>query len=57
MPIYTPKEIKSLLKPGLLKVLKGKSWFHIRTLGPWWQEEIASELDEGHKLRRKKGGI
>lgn len=53
MPVHTPKEIKSLLKPGLLKLLKGESWFHIRTLGPWWQEEIASELDEGHKRRRK----
>lgn len=46
MPVYVDGEIKQLFPPNLLKLLKGKSCFHIRKLSP----ELMADLDRALQL-------
>lgn len=57
MPVYTDTEMKSMFSSGLLKLLKGKSCFHIKTLNEALEKEIAEALEAGYLLYREKGWI
>ena len=57
MPVYSDPERKALFKPELLKLLKGKSCFHVRKL----DDEVIGQIDEavqaGHDLYRERGWV
>lgn len=53
MLIYTNPELKELLHPDLLKLLKGKSCFHFKKLDETMMEHIAQALDIGYKAYKK----
>ena len=57
MPVYTNPSIKKLIKPELLKCLKGKSCFYIKK----FDQEIFSQIKEalaiGHKEWSHRGWI
>jgi len=57
MPIYTDAELKDLLKPELLKLLKGKSCFHVRKLDSELEKQIEEVLEMGYQLYRRKDWI
>lgn len=53
MPIYIETEIKSLLHPSLLKLLKGKSCFHIKKLDAELLTYIDAALKVGHTFYKQ----
>ena len=58
MPIYTdPPAIRDLIEPELLKLLKGKSCFHVKQLDANLEDQIKDELENGFNLYKKKGWI
>ena len=57
MPIYTDVSLHDVFKPELLKLLKGKSCFHIRELTPEIEKQITEALEIGYKLYKKRGWI
>ena len=57
MPIYTDTKLQEVFKPELLKLLKGKSCFHIKELTPKLEKQITEALEVGYKLYQKRGWI
>ena len=57
MPIYTDTDLQDLFKPELLRLLKGKSCFHIRELDLKLKHQITEALEIGYKLYKKRGWI
>lgn len=57
MPTYTHEESKQLFHPDLLKLLKGKSCFHIKALTPPLQSHIEDALAKGYDLYKSHGWI
>ena len=57
MPIYVDKNLKELLDPELLKLLKGKSCFHIKKLDDKLEAQIEKALTIGFELYKEKGWI
>ena len=57
MPIYTDVSLKDVFKPELLKLLKGKSCFHVKKLDKELESQIAFALEKGYKLYKKRGWI
>lgn len=57
MPVYSDTGIKELIKPELLKTLKGKSCFHIKYLDDTLEKQIKDALDIGYKLYKKRGWV
>jgi hypothetical protein len=53
LPIYTHPELKKELGAGLLKLLKGKSCFHLKSLDAALEADIASALKAGYEHYRK----
>jgi len=53
MLIYTNPEVKDILHPNLLALLKGKSCFHIKKLDDLLMEHIADALDKGYKIYKQ----
>lgn len=57
MPVYSDAEARDFFDPALLKMLKGKSCFHITR----WDENIAGvvekALNKGFELYRSRGWI
>lgn len=53
MLIYTNPEVKELLHPDLLKLLKGKSCFHFKKLDQIMMEHVSHALDIGYKAYKK----
>ncbi|HEX6881419.1 MAG TPA: hypothetical protein VF135_13700 [Terriglobales bacterium] len=56
MPIYC---ITNMVKPapGLMKLLKGKSCFYIKTLTPELKKDVASALRAGLTAYKKQGWL
>lgn len=46
MPVYMDSEIRKLIKPGLLKCLKGRACFHIKK----FDKEIFSQINDALKI-------
>ena len=57
MPIYTDTDLKDVFKPELLKLLKGKSCFHIKNLDDELESQIAFALEKGYELYKKRSWI
>jgi len=57
MPIYTDTSLKDVFKPELLKLLKGKSCFHIKQLDAGLEKQIERALEKGYALYKKRGWI
>jgi hypothetical protein len=57
MPVYAEPEIKKLFAPELLKLLKGKSCFHIKTLTPELVVQIESALRAGFAFYQERGWV
>ena len=57
MPIYTDTSFEKIFKPKLLKLLKGKSCFHIKSLDKQLELQIEDALKKGYSLYKKRGWI
>lgn len=57
MPIYIDTPLKEVFSPVLLKLLKGKSCFHIKKIDKRLKTEIKKALDIGYELYKKRGWI
>jgi hypothetical protein len=57
MPIYTDTNLKDVFKPELLKLMRGKSCFHIKELYPSLKQYIIEALEIGYRLYDKRGWI
>jgi hypothetical protein len=57
MPVYAEPEIKTLFKPELLKLLKGKSCFHIKKLDDELITQIRQVLLDGYAQYQKRGWV
>lgn len=57
MPVYTRAEVKPQLGPELLKTLKGKSCFHIRSTDKTVLKQVKDALKIGYDLYKKSGWI
>lgn len=57
MPVYADNDIKSLFKPELLKLLKGKSCFHIKKLDEALEKQIEEALETGYQLYKERGWL
>lgn len=57
MPIYTDTDLKDVFEPELLKLLKGKSCFHIKELNPHLEKQIRKALKIGFKLHKARGWV
>ena len=57
MPIYCAPETRKSIAPGLLKLLKGKSCFHIKKLDGELRAQIAAALKQGFAGYKKNGWV
>ena len=57
MPVYVEPEQKKIFGPELLKTLKGKSCFHIKTADPVIYSQIEEALKLGYEEWQKKGWV
>ena len=57
MPVYVEPEKKRLLGAELLKTLKGKSCFHIKSADPVIYSQIEQALRLGYEEWRKNGWV
>jgi hypothetical protein len=57
MPVYTNPEMKKILAPELLALLKGKSCFHVKTLDAKLEMHIRRALAAGFRLYKKRGWV
>ncbi len=57
MPVYAEPEIRAFFKPELLKLLKGKSCFHIKRLDDEILEQVREVLAQGFKLYQERGWV
>jgi len=57
MPVYTDVQLKKFFKPDLLRLLKGKTCFHIKKLDENLEKQIDEALQKGYELYEKRGWI
>lgn len=57
MPVYAEPEIKDFFPPELLKLLKGKSCFHIKKLTPELGGQIEQILQAGFRRYQERGWV
>ena len=57
MPIYVDITLEQVFKPELLKLLKGKSCFHIKELNKKLENQIREALEIGYNLYKERGWI
>ena len=57
MPIYAESGLKSVFKPELLGLLKGKSCFHLKRLDEELLRQIEAALKIGYELYRERGWV
>lgn len=57
MPIYVHPELKELIAPALLKILKGKSCFHVKKLDDELLGHIVNALATGFTLYKQNGWV
>jgi len=50
MPVYADPKVKELIKPELLKCLKGKACFHIKKYDPEILSQIKDALSVGYNI-------
>jgi hypothetical protein len=57
MPVYVETDIKNMFETDLLKLLKGKSCFHIKKIDEVLEKQIADALEQGYLLYKKREWI
>jgi len=57
MPVYGDNEVKKLIKPELLKCLKGKACFHIKKFDPEIFLQVKEALKIGYECWQKRRWI
>lgn len=58
MPIYAePEKMKEVFSPELLKLLKGKSCFHIKKLDEELEKHIEDALEKGYALYKERDWV
>lgn len=57
MPVYGSEEIKNKMPEALMKLLKGKACFHIKTNDPEIMKQIAQALKTGYAGYNKLGWV
>jgi len=57
MPIYAEQALAGFFAPELLRLLKGKSCFHIKALDAKLEKAVAAALKKGFALYRKRGWV
>ncbi len=57
MPVYAETELKPVFAPELLKLLKGKSCFHIKRLTPELLAQIEAALRIGYEMYQERGWV
>lgn len=57
MPIYTDTDLADVFEPELLKLLKGKSCFHIKEITPEIREQVEEALEIGYKMYKERGWV
>lgn len=55
MPVYSSDAMKEAIHPDLLKLLKGKACFHIKTVTPELLTHIADALSKGYSGYKERG--
>jgi hypothetical protein len=57
MPVYAEPALIKFIAPDLLKLLKGKSCFHIKKLDDSLLGQIESALDIGFRMYKERGWV
>jgi len=57
MPIYADTDLKTVFKPELLRLLKGKSCFHVKKLDDELLRQIEAALKVGYALYQERGWV
>jgi hypothetical protein len=57
MCIYMNEPVKKKISPALLKVLKGKTCFYLKSLDASLEKDIEAALDAGAKHYRQRGWV
>ncbi len=57
MPIYAETELKTVFKPELLRLLKGKSCFHIKKLDDELLRQIEAALKVGYEMYQQRDWV
>jgi hypothetical protein len=57
MPVYMNATLQKKLSPALMRLLKGKTCFYIKTLDDALQADVKIALDEGVKCFEARGWI
>lgn len=57
MPVYVETELKTVFQPELLRLLKGKSCFHIKKLDSALLGQIEAALKMGFELYQQRGWV
>jgi len=57
MPVYAETDLKPVFAPELLKLLRGKSCFHIKKLTPELLGQIKSALQIGYEVYQARGWV
>lgn len=57
MPVYVDVDIKRLFAPELLKLLKGKSCFHVKRLDDQLSAQIGAALAQGYAEYVARGWV
>lgn len=57
MPVYVETELKTVFQPELLRLLKGKSCFHIKKLDSALLGQIEAALKTGFELYQQRSWV
>lgn len=57
MPVYAKPEMVKIFQPELLKLLKGKSCFHIKKADPIIYAQIKEALKKGYESYKERGWL
>lgn len=57
MPVYGSEKVKETFTPELLKTLKGKACFHIKTTDKALMKDIKQALKTGYEAYKKQGWV
>ena len=57
MPVYGSDKVKETIPPELLKTLKGKACFHIKTADKDLMKQIKQALKSGYDAYKKQGWV
>jgi len=57
MPVYMNAQLRAKLSPALLKLLKGKTCFHVKQLDPALTKDIETAIQEGIAFYKSRGWL